>query len=152
MICSVCKEDKSEDCFAIRNKRKGSRQAYCKLCQKIYRREHYLNNKDKYLTKAKKWRDAHLETFYEYIITYLTSHPCVDCGETDVRVLEFDHRDPIEKSFTISDTSVYRSLEVIRKEIDKCDVRCANCHRIKTIQSYNGPYKRTYLKYFAGMA
>jgi hypothetical protein len=66
------------------------------------------------------------------LYAYLSEHPCVDCGETDVRVLEFDHvRD--NKSANIAgllNNAV--SWSTIEKEIAKCDVRCANCHRIKT--------------------
>jgi hypothetical protein len=62
------------------------------------------------------------------------SHPCVDCGEADPIVLEFDHvRDT--KVNGISDL-VYRNanLAVIQAEIDKCEVRCANCHRRVTVK------------------
>jgi hypothetical protein len=63
-----------------------------------------------------------------YILQYLEKHPCEDCGETDIRTLEFDHRG--EKSFTICD-AIWGgvSLSMLAVEIDKCTVRCANCHR-----------------------
>ncbi len=57
---------------------------------------------------------------------------CCDCGfNAHAEALDFDHRDPKSKSFSVSkmcDCSVQR----IEEEIAKCDVRCANCHRIKT--------------------
>jgi len=61
----------------------------------------------------------------------------MDCGESNPLVLDFDHKDPNKKSFTIG--SVARkgwSLEVLYKEIDKCDVVCANCHRIRTARQH----------------
>ena len=65
------------------------------------------------------------------LVEYLRSHPCIDCGNTDVRVLEFDHRG--NKSFGIGNavSSSHLSWEKILVEIAKCDVRCANCHRIR---------------------
>ena len=64
---------------------------------------------------------------------YLKLHPCVDCGERDIRVLEFDHINPIEKSFSISRwCSDGGNIEPLIDEIKKCQIRCSNCHRIRT--------------------
>ena len=62
---------------------------------------------------------------------YLKTHPCVDCKNPDPRVLDFDHQR--DKSFNIGKaiSSGHVSWEVILKEIEKCEVRCANCHRIR---------------------
>ena len=68
-----------------------------------------------------------------YVQEYLSVHPCVDCGETDLRVLDFDHRDGVTKRQTISYMVKNAfSLESLQQEIAKCDVRCANCHRRRT--------------------
>lgn len=70
-----------------------------------------------------------------YARQYLKLHPCVDCGERDVRVLEFDHIDPKEKKFNISRwCSDGGNLKTLEKEIKKCQVRCSNCHRIRTVE------------------
>lgn len=67
------------------------------------------------------------------LVDYLNEHPCVDCGEADILVLEFDHRDASTKDNTIANMMVYaHSWERIEREIKLCDVRCANCHRRKT--------------------
>lgn len=60
---------------------------------------------------------------------YLSVHPCVDCGFTDVRCLDFDHVRG-EKLFTIGKSFTFK-WERILSEIGKCEVRCANCHRIR---------------------
>jgi Zn finger protein HypA/HybF involved in hydrogenase expression len=64
-------------------------------------------------------------------IEYLKQHPCVDCGNSDVRVLDFDHRG--DKSFGIGAaiSGGHLSWAKILIEIAKCEVRCANCHRIR---------------------
>ena len=65
-----------------------------------------------------------------WVWSYLLDHPCVDCGENDIRVLEFDHRDPQQKHGGISRMVADRcSIDKISAEVEKCDVRCANCHR-----------------------
>ena len=68
----------------------------------------------------------------EFITAYLSKHPCVDCGESDTVVLTFDHVRGV-KSYNVGDmVATDRSLETIRDEIEKCEVRCFNCHAKRT--------------------
>jgi hypothetical protein len=68
----------------------------------------------------------------EKVVAYLLEHPCVDCGETDWQVLDFDHRDPGTKCDHVARLVHNASWATVLQEIEKCDVRCANCHRRKT--------------------
>ena len=71
-----------------------------------------------------------VEERFQYLVAYLRAHPCVDCGEEDPIVLEFDHlRD---KKFGISKGLQDRSWQSVLDEIAKCEVVCANCHRRRT--------------------
>ena len=63
-------------------------------------------------------------------MAYFRDHPCVDCGETDPIVLEFDHLG--DKSFCIGTGFRDRNWQSVLDEIAKCDVVCANCHRRRT--------------------
>jgi hypothetical protein len=65
----------------------------------------------------------------DFISEYFKTHPCVDCGESDPIVLDFDHVRG-EKLYDVSRAvnQGYRLWKVIQ-EIEKCEVRCANCHR-----------------------
>jgi hypothetical protein len=75
-------------------------------------------------TKARRW-----------VRKFIKTHPCVDCGETDWRVIEFDHRDRALKKAKIADLITQgRTLERIKAEIALCEPRCANCHRRRTIK------------------
>jgi len=76
-----------------------------------------------------------------WVVAYLLEHPCVDCGEIDLKVLEFDHRDPASKAHNISRmVSNGLSLASIEREVAKCDVRCCNCHRRRTLdEGHHGP-------------
>lgn len=72
------------------------------------------------------------------ILGHLQQNPCVDCGETDPVVLDFDHRDENTKSFSVANGVSKRvSLEALIAEIAKCDIRCANCHRRRTAVQFN---------------
>jgi hypothetical protein len=68
------------------------------------------------------------------LIEFFRTHPCVDCGETDPLVLEFDHLG--DKRFTISHNFSGRNWQSILKEMEKCDVVCANCHRRRTARQF----------------
>jgi hypothetical protein len=59
--------------------------------------------------------------------------PCLDCGKTyPPYVMDFDHRDPSTKVTKVS-SMVYKGSErLLLAEIAKCDLVCANCHRIRT--------------------
>lgn len=73
------------------------------------------------------------EEFRERIRVFKSERGCIDCGIRDWRVLDFDHCG--DKEFTIGAHSVKGyGWDRIQREIDKCDVRCANCHRIKTFE------------------
>ena len=52
---------------------------------------------------------------------------CIDCGEKDVVVLGFHHRDPAAKLFNVSQNRSVR-YALLEAEIAKCDILCANCH------------------------
>jgi hypothetical protein len=57
---------------------------------------------------------------------------CEICGENRVVCLDLHHRDPNTKSFTISNAYRLRvGLQTLAVEIAKCDVLCANCHRVQ---------------------
>jgi hypothetical protein len=70
-------------------------------------------------------------------MTFLQSHPCVDCGETDPLVLTFDHRELAAKVDTIGRLLSRRGWTTFLAEVAKCDVRCANCHRMRTAEQFN---------------
>jgi len=69
------------------------------------------------------------------------SKPCMDCGGTFPPVcMDFDHRDPALK---VREISMFTGgWEALKAEIAKCDLVCANCHRIRTSERKQwGPRK-----------
>lgn len=131
-LCCRCKISKPSCDFSKNTSLKDELRSYCKMCQKEYDRFRYLRDKTVILTQQKNKRAISYKRNRDFIFDYLISHPCVDCGETDPVVLEFDHVRG-KKSKNISALlNVNASLSSIKDEISKCDVRCANCHRRKT--------------------
>lgn len=132
-ICSGCEQERdAEKDFAWKNKVKGTRQRWCKLCQAEANSRHYQNNKQIYLDRALTRNALVNAENKQKLYAYLSDHPCVDCGQTDIRVLEFDH---VRGNKSASITELLKkaaSWKAIENEIAKCEVRCANCHRIKT--------------------
>jgi len=110
-ICPRCGEERD----AERGFSKG--QTWCKSCRAEDARTRRANDENK-----------------RRLYAYLSSHPCVDCGEIDIRCLEFD-RVRSNKAYNIA-TLIKNaaSWSKIEAEIAKCEVRCANCHRIKTLE------------------
>lgn len=61
------------------------------------------------------------------------SRPCVDCHvQYNPWIMQFDHREPSQKRFEMSELRHNYSLKKLQSEIDKCDVVCANCHQDRT--------------------
>jgi hypothetical protein len=140
MKCCTCKQEKDESLFAYRSKEKGTRCAECKECHGEYVKQHYKQNRKTYIIRSKRGSKLRMVESQRKICEYLLIHQCVDCGEKDIRVLDFDHEDPTQKEDAVY-TMVVRgfSWDKIKMEIEKCSVRCAKCHRIRTgiqCQSY----------------
>jgi hypothetical protein len=96
-------------------------------------RRHYAKNRAKVIASATKHCKLARERTRAFIAAHLKANPCIDCGETNIIVLEFDHLH--SKDFNISDaTRKGVGIKKLKNEIAKCEVRCANCHRKKTYE------------------
>jgi hypothetical protein len=128
--CGRCKLEKPAEDFAWRRKKKGQRDNYCRPCRAAYKQEHYAANRQRYIDSAGRRKRMLVAERIDFLVTYLREHPCIDCGETDPIVLEFDHlRD---KKFGIAAGLRDREWQSVLDEMAKCEVVCANCHRRRT--------------------
>lgn len=128
--CAMCGETKPADDFMWNRKAEGKRDSYCRPCRATYKRAHYAANKQRCIDNANAWNAKLYEKRVAWLLEYFETHPCVDCGETDPAVLEFDHlRD---KLFNVGEGIRYKGWASVIAEIDKCEVVCANCHRRRT--------------------
>lgn len=119
--CSVCQIEKELDKFH----KKGNGHAYmCKECRKKYIRQHYQDNKEIYLEKAKIGKKRIKEWYDEFKKTL----KCQNCGEDHTACLDFHHLDASEKDINISEAVMF-SKKKVEEELKKCIVLCSNCHR-----------------------
>lgn len=124
--CCTCRELRPLTAFNVRSAAADGLQARCRDCS----RQWYLANRDAHRAKVRQRSTAVKREYKRRIGEHLLDHPCVDCGEADVRVLDFDHLDAVQKRADIATmVNAGGRWSDIELEIAKCEVRCANCHR-----------------------
>lgn len=129
-ICSTCKKSKELSEFSFKNKSKNIRSKKCKECTSEYSKAHYQKHQQIYIERAKKSKKKYAKRNTENVIEYLQDKYCSRCQIKDIEVLDFHHKDPNEKEYSVADMLTHGySWKRIRKEIDKCEIVCANCHR-----------------------
>jgi hypothetical protein len=130
--CYKCQVEKSVSEFAKNKSRRDGLQAACKACRKIYIKQHYQDNRQYYIDKAKTNRYDQISKNRDFLILLKDNKQCVDCKNFYPHyVLDFDHlRD---KKYGIAQMKGSGlSIERILEEISKCELVCSNCHRIRT--------------------
>jgi hypothetical protein len=97
--------------------------------QRPFNVSYYARNRAQEIDRVRTRQAATLEFLRE-----LRRVPCADCGGTfEPYQMDFDHRDPAQKSFQVTDgRAMLMSRERLLAEVAKCDIVCANCHRIRT--------------------
>jgi hypothetical protein len=89
--CGRCGQRKPASDFAWRRKGRGQRDNYCRICRAEYKREHYATHRDRYIANSLHRKRAIVAERAAHLVAFFRERPCVDCGETDPLVLEFDH-------------------------------------------------------------
>lgn len=136
-VCANCKLEKDFEDFYKRNAKSGGRHSICILCWKEKQNKKYEDD-DLRKKNIRSNSVKHRNLARQFVFDYYRSHPCIDCGEKDPVVLELDHvRGNKIAGIAVLTRSGGRSIEKIKEEIDKCEVRCANCHRRKTAKEQN---------------
>ena len=135
-ICTKCKKEKTIESFFIKNKKTGKRKAQCGECEKESKNKYYHNNRERVSKNVYQAKKLRIEVARKFVLEYLNLHPCIDCGEKDVVVLEFDHLKDKNKGISKMVSEGYNTQKIL-EEINKCVVRCANCHRRKTAKQFN---------------
>lgn len=126
--CGRCRQSKPDGDFAWRNKASGLRVSYCKVCRREYDKTHYDHNKGQYLSRNERARSRLREW-----LRSLKAKPCADCGGSfPPCVMDFDHIGSDKEAAISTMINRFASKRRILAEIAKCELVCANCHRIRT--------------------
>ena len=112
------------------------RQSFCRDCQHEYYITYYRDRADVFARKIRERTMLGRANNAEFVYNYLRSHGCVDCGIADPIVLEFDHVRGKKRANVSYLAGIPAALATVKAEIEKCDVRCANCHRRRTSQRW----------------
>jgi hypothetical protein len=111
--CSKCKRELDLTEFPTKVKATGALSYWCKDCHREASREAQNRNRD-------------------YYRNWLATHPCVDCGDTDPLVLQFDHIEMRYSDRRKVVSGMGGTLKKLMAEIALCEIRCANCHVRRT--------------------
>lgn len=96
---------------------------------KACKRRYYEKNRSRYYENNRRKRVA----LGDWLIEFKTGKPCVDCGKVyPYYVYDLDQRDPSQKRDIVSRAAATRSWSRLKTEIEKRDLVCSNCRRIRT--------------------
>lgn len=139
--CDHCKLPKDEEEFNWKFKSLGVRHKTCRECMHGFNKTYFEGPaKEKHLQQVNERKQEARQFARDYVYDYLLTHPCEQCGESDVRVLEFHHVGDKDMAVSYMVSAGY-SVERIQREINACRVLCANCHRKLTVEE-RGWFKR----------
>lgn len=133
--CTKCKINKLLNEYSYSDKSAGRFRTICKNCQAIIRKQNYNKNRKKEIKNSIITNKNRKNKNRIFLYNYLLENPC-PCGENNPILLEFNHKDIKEKTYTISQM-VNRHLSKIKMEIEKCEILCVKCHRLKTAEQFN---------------
>lgn len=115
--------EKTKDKAAERQRRyKRKHKDKINMKQQLYREQ--LSKE-----KTREYRKNQYRIKREFIDSFKTK--CNRCGFSDKRALVFHHINPEQKDFQISQMINKCGIERLKKEIEKCEVICSNCHLIE---------------------
>jgi transposase-like protein len=122
--CGRCRVELPLESF---NRLGDGLQWWCRTCFA----EYFRARGDLHRDQSGAAKKARVRALKAYVLEYLQERPCVDCGESDPVVLEFDHIS--EKTASISVlVAAGVKLDVLKDEMSRCEVACVNCHRRRT--------------------
>lgn len=126
--CAICKLWKAQSEF--HNSRTGQF-SYCRECRRAYDRWYYqTRGRDARLARERK----RVKASRAWMASLKNGLPCADCGQTFPSfVMHWDHLPGFEKVGSISEMVENRPRTLVLDELKKCELVCANCHVLRTI-------------------
>ena len=125
--CTKCNENKPLSEFNKNKRQADGVQTCCRMCQKALNRQSYLKSPARRKKLSEQGRLAKLRG-KAFVQRYKRFCGCRVCGESEPIALDLHHLDPSTKEG--NPANLYgNSFKTIKREIRKCVVLCANCHR-----------------------
>lgn len=127
--CIECLQEKDPEEFRWLNKNLDRKIARCKTCDALYRADVYVDKKESFIASNKR----QYKKLRDLLNSLKEGKPCADCGKSfPNEAMDFDHRDPSTKIEKVSAMVYKGSVPLLLSEVEKCDLVCAVCHRIRT--------------------
>ena len=135
-LCSACSLEKALEEF---NRKGVDLQSKCRSCQRAYHRLYYQRNRSRFIAKNRRNKNRQRKRL-RAILWGFKQRPCQDCGDNfHPWVMELDHREGTIKAAAVANLVSKGCTDArLLEEIDKCDVVCANCHRMRTYRRMYG--------------
>lgn len=133
--------------FNVRRASRDGLQNVCRTCNRARAKRYYDEHRDEHVQLMMQRRAAARDQAVVAVGEHLLANPCVDCGEGDVRVLDFDHLPGSGKSAEVM-RLVRNGYSVARVmvEIAKCEVRCRNCHAKVTYERLGNDWRTALMR------
>lgn len=127
--CCRCKAHLPREDFAPSQADRKGGGRWCRKCSRSY----YMAKTPEGVARQSVYQRTSRRSRKDWVTGIKVARGCADCGTKHPAVLSFHHRDPDVKLFTVSRALQLqgRAREIIMAEIEKCDVLCENCHRIR---------------------
>jgi hypothetical protein len=132
--CGKCNKALPLEAFNPDQRTVNKVQSYCKACNYTNSREWKNKNKERTKKMDIKALNKLTDENILFVIQHKKKNGCIDCGEKDPVVLECDHIPGRGKSGNISRLVRDASLNRLKSELARCEIRCANCHRRRTTE------------------
>jgi hypothetical protein len=130
--CCTCRVTKAASEFYFSNRSLGERQKYCKECKSAYNRAWYSKNRAKQIADVQR-TNRRRRAEGRALLIELKSQPCTDCGGTfPPKAMDFDHVSGTKEAAISALVAQGAVMKRLLAEIAKCELVCANCHRIRT--------------------
>lgn len=136
-VCIKCQIDKPLEAFAWKNRKRNKLNGRCKVCANELTRRHYSRNIEYYRERNKRRTADNTARLRK-----IKSQPCADCGKSyPYFVMDFDHIGT-DKKANVAELVHNNTWPIISRELTKCELVCANCHRFRT-HGYRGSINRS---------
>ncbi len=130
--CWKCQTIKLLSDFGKNKSKSDGLQSSCKKCRSTYLKNWYKENHQEQKVRVKASKLKYANTKRALLVEFF-KNGCIDCPNKNLLVLEADHL--TDKTFTLGESLHHHSVKRIKEELAKCEPRCANCHRIKTLSN-----------------